>query len=262
MIKKYLIILLTVFVLSSNAIAGDDGELLLKKNSPSEVEDCFEGLNRATFAFNQALDKVIFKPVATAYRVLPSPVKSGVSNSLDNLSNVVTIPNNILQGEFKKAGVNTGRFVINTTLGILGIFDVAESIGFSQYEKEDFGQSFAKMGMGPGCYLVLPVLGPSTVRDAAGSVVNLVGGDAWYNVTVRNDTQHFEDMHYYTSKVVAGVDFRAKNYDEIDNLEKNSIDFYSSVKSLYLQDRQQKILNSKKIINTQNDSDWEEIDTQ
>ena len=262
MIKKYLIILLTIIGLNSNAIAGDDGELLLKKNNPSEVKDCFEGLNRATFAFNQALDKVIFKPVATAYRVLPSPVKSGVSNSLDNLSNVVTIPNNILQGEFKKAGVNTGRFVINTTLGILGIFDVAESIGFSQYEKEDFGQSFAKMGMGPGCYLVLPVLGPSTVRDAAGSVVNLVGGDAWYNVTVRNDTQHFEDMHYYTSKVVAGVDFRAKNYDEIDNLEKNSIDFYSSVKSLYLQDRQQKILNSKKIINTQNDSDWEEIDTQ
>ena len=262
MIKKYLIILLTIVGLNSNAIAGDDGELLLKKNNPSEVKDCFEGLNRATFAFNQALDKVIFKPVATAYRVLPSPVKSGVSNSLDNLSNVVTIPNNILQGEFKKAGVNTGRFVINTTLGILGIFDVAESIGFSQYEKEDFGQSFAKMGMGPGCYLVLPVLGPSTVRDAAGSVVNLVGGDAWYNVTVRNDTQHFEDMHYYTSKVVAGVDFRAKNYDEIDNLEKNSIDFYSSVKSLYLQDRQQKILNSKKIINTQNDSECEEIDTQ
>ena len=262
MIYRYLIILITVIGLNSKAIAGDDGQLLLKKNDPSEVKDCFEGLNRATFAFNQALDKVIFKPVATAYRVLPSPVKSGVSNSLDNLSNVVTIPNNILQGEFKKAGVNTGRFIINTTLGILGIFDVAEKVGFSEYEKEDFGQSFAKMGMGPGCYLVLPVLGPSTVRDAAGSVVNLAGGDAWYNVTVRNDTQHFEDMHYYTSKVMAGVDFRAKNFDEIDNLEKNSIDFYSSVKSLYLQDRQQKILNSKKIINTQNDSDWEEIDTQ
>ena len=262
MIYKYLIILLTIIGLNSKAIAGDDGQLLLKKNDPSEVKDCFEGLNRATFAFNQALDKVIFKPVATAYRVLPSPVKSGVSNSLENLSNVVTIPNNILQGEFKKAGVNTGRFVINTTLGILGIFDVAERIGFSEYEKEDFGQSFAKMGMGPGCYLVLPVLGPSTVRDAAGSVVNFAGGDAWYNVTVRNDTQHFEDMHYYTSKVMAGVDFRAKNFNEIDNLKKNSIDFYSSVKSLYLQDRQQKILNSKKIINTQNDSDWEEIDTQ
>tara|TARA_B100001173_G_C15956255_1_gene533571 strand:- start:329 stop:1117 length:789 start_codon:yes stop_codon:yes gene_type:complete len=262
MFKKYLIILLTIIGLSSNAIAGDDGELLLKKNDPSEIKDCFEGLNRATFAFNQALDKVIFKPVSTVYRILPSPVRSGVSNSLDNLSNVVTIPNNILQGEFKKAGANTGRFLINTTIGIFGLFDVAEMMGYSKYEKEDYGQSFAKMGMGPGCYLVLPVLGPSTVRDAAGSVVNLVGGDAWYNVTVRNDTQHFEDMHYYASKVIAGVDFRAKNYNEIENLEKNSIDFYSSVKSLYLQDRQQKILNTKKITNTQNDSDWEEIDTQ
>ncbi len=262
MFKKYLAILVAVIGLTSSAIAGSDGELILKKNNPSEVKDCFEGLNRATFAFNQALDKVIFKPVATVYRVLPSPVKSGVSNSLDNLSNVVTIPNNILQGEFKKAGVNTGRFVINTTIGILGLFDVAEKIGFSEYEKEDYGQSFAKMGVGPGCYLVLPVLGPSTVRDTAGSLVNFVGGDPWYNVTVKNETQHFDDVHYYSSKVIGGVDFRAKNYDEIENLNKNSIDFYSSVKSLYLQDRQQKILNSKKIINTQNDSDWEEIDTQ
>ena len=262
MLKKYLAILIAVIGLTSNSLAGSDGELLLKKNDPSDVKDCFEGLNRATFAFNQALDKVIFKPVATVYRILPSPVKSGVSNSLDNLSNVMTIPNNILQGEFKKAGVNTGRFVINTTIGILGLFDVAEKIGFSEYEKEDYGQSFAKMGMGPGCYLVLPVLGPSTARDTAGSLVNFVGGDPWYNVTVRNETRHFEDFHYYSSKAMAGVDFRAKNYDEIENLNKNSIDFYSSVKSLYLQDRQQKILNSKKITNTQNDSDWEEIDTQ
>jgi len=262
MFKKYLTILAIILGLTSNSIAGNDGELLLKKNDPSEIDDCFEGLNRATFAFNQALDKVVFKPVASVYRVLPSPVRSGVSNSLDNLSNVVTIPNNILQGEFKKAGVNTGRFIINTTIGILGIFDVAENIGFAEYEKEDYGQSFAKMGFGPGCYLVLPVLGPSTVRDTAGSFVNLIGGDAWYNVTVMNNTQHFEDAHYYTSRVMAGVDFRAKNFDEIENVQKNSIDFYSSVKSLYLQDRQQKILNSKKITNTQNDSDWEEIDTQ
>ena len=74
--------------------------LLLKKNKPSEVKDCFEKLNRATFAFNQALDGIIFKPVASVYRVLPSPVKTGVSNSLDNFSNLVTIPNNILQGDF------------------------------------------------------------------------------------------------------------------------------------------------------------------
>jgi len=91
-------------------------------------------------------------------------------------------------------------------------------------------------------------------------VTNFVGGDAWYNVTVRNDTQYFSDFDYYISKVYSGVDFRAKNYDSIENLEKNSIDFYASVKSLYLQDRQQKIVNTKAIVNTQNDSDWEEIE--
>ena len=95
MIKKFAIILITTLALTSNLQAGTDGELLLKKNEPSEVKECFENLNRATFAFNQALDGMIFKPIASAYKVLPSPVKSGVSNSLDNLSNLVTIPNNI-----------------------------------------------------------------------------------------------------------------------------------------------------------------------
>ena len=150
-------------------------------------------INRATFAFNQALDGVIFKPVASAYRILPSPVKTGVSNSLENISNLVTIPNNILQGELQKAGVNSGRFIINTTFGILGIFDVADYLGFPEYEKEDYGQSLAKMGVGPGCYLVLPVLGPSTVRDATASVANLVGGDAWYNVTEREKIRVYVD---------------------------------------------------------------------
>ncbi len=262
MFKKLLLVIISIVLLAFNANAGSDGELVLKKNQPAEVKDCFESLNRATFSFNQALDGVIFKPVASAYRVLPSPIKAGVSNSLDNLTTLVTIPNNILQGELKKAGLNSGRFIINTTVGILGLIDVAQYLGFPEYEKEDYGQSLATMGVGPGCYLVLPVLGPSTVRDATASVINLVGGDAWYNVTVNNDTQYFSDFDYYASRMTSGVDFRAKNYDAIENLEKNSVDFYASVKSLYLQDRQQKILNTNKIIETQDDSDWEEIETQ
>ena len=172
---------------------------------------------------------------------------------------MVTIPNNLLQGDFGVAGLNSGRFLINSTVGILGLIDVAQHLGMEDFVKEDYGQSFAKMGVGPGCYIVLPILGPSTVRDTFGSAVSLVGGDAWYNVTVRNDTQYFSDIDYYSSKITSGVDFRAKNYDSIENLEKNSLDFYASVKSLYLQDRQQKILNSKKITSTQDDSDWEEI---
>ena len=260
MLKKISIILITTFALVFNAHASSDGELILKKNEPAEIKECWEGFNRASFALNQGLDKIIFKPVASIYRNLPTPIKSGVSNSLDNLSNVVTIPNNILQGEFNKAGVNTGRFIINTTVGILGIIDVASLIGFEEYEKEDYGQTLAAHGVGPGCYVVLPVLGPSTTRDTVAKLVNFVGGDAWYNVTVNNDTQFFSDFDYYASRVTGGVDFRAKNYDSIENLEKNSIDFYASVKSLYLQDRQQKILNVKRVVDTQNDSDWEEIE--
>ena len=260
MFKKLILTFISVILIAFNVNAASDGELILKKNKPTEVKDCFENLNRATFAFNQVLDGVIFKPVASVYRKLPSPVKSGVGNSLDNLSNLVTIPNNILQGDLKKAGINTGRFVINTTVGILGLIDVAEYIGLSEYEKEDYGQSLAKLGVGPGCYLVLPVLGPSTVRDTAASFVNVLGGDAWYNVTVKNDTQHFSNIDYYSSRLTAGIDFRAKNYDSIENLEKNSLDFYASVKSLYLQDRQQKILNTNAVIDTQDDSAWEEIE--
>ena len=260
MIKKIVIILFTTFALTINVNASSDGDLLLKKNEPSEIKDCFEGFNRATFAFNQALDGIIFKPVASVYKKLPKPIKGGVSNSLDNLSNLVTIPNNLLQGDFTKAGANTGRFVINTTLGIFGLFDVAQYFGLTRNEKEDYGQSLAKLGVGPGCYVVLPVLGPSTARDTISSFANFTGGDPWYNVTVKNNTQYFRDVDYYSTKLTGGVDFRAKNYDSLDNLKNNSIDFYASVKSLYLQDRQQKILNSTQIIDTQDDSDWEEID--
>ena len=262
MFRKFILITISIFFLAFNANAGSDGELILKKNQPAEIKDCFENLNRATFAFNQVLDGIIFQPVASAYKVLPSPLKNGVSNSLSNLSTLVTVPNNILQGDVKKAGINSGRFIINSTIGILGFIDVAKHLGFPEYEKEDYGQSLATMGVGPGCYLVLPVLGPSTARDATASIANFVGGDAWYNVTVKNNTHYFTDFDYYASRVTAGVDFRAKNYDAIENLEKNSIDFYASVKSLYLQDRQQKILNTNKIIETQDDSDWEEIETQ
>ena len=261
MIKKiiYSSIIISSLTLSSLSIANEE---ILKKNDPSEIKDCHEGINRTIFAINKGLDNVVFEPVAKAYRVLPGSVRSGVSNSLNNLSNLVTIPNNILQGEYKKAGTNTGRFVINTTIGILGFIDVAEKIGFEEYEKEDYGQSLAMQGIGPGCYLVLPVLGPSTIRDTAGSLVNVLGGDAWYNVTVKNNTQHFEDSDYIVSRLATGIDFRAKNVESFDNLEKNAVDFYASVKSLYLQDRQQKILNSNGIIEAMDDSDWDDIENQ
>jgi len=260
--KKNLVIFTMFLLFTFNANAGTDGEKSLSKKNSEEVKDCFEGLNRATFAFNQSLDRIIFEPLSKGYRKLPSGIRMGAGNVVNNLSNLVTIPNNFLQGEFAKAGKNAARFSVNTTIGILGIFDAASELGFNKYEKEDYGQTFGSYGIGEGCYLVLPILGPSTARDTVGSIVGFSGGDPWYNVTVRNSTQHFNDSDYYISRATSGIDFRAKNIESFDSLEKNSLDFYASVRSLYLQDRKQKISNSNKTINTQNDSDWEEIENQ
>ncbi len=258
--KKFIVASIVTFMIASSAIAGTDGENSLSKKPPSQVKDCFEGLNRATFSLNQGLDKAIFKPVAKGYRKLPSSVRTGTSNVLINISSLLTIPNNILQGEFKKAGINTGRFIVNTTVGILGIFDVASKMDFPEYEKEDYGQTFGFWGIGEGCYVVLPVLGPSTVRDTFGSFVNLLGGDPYYNASTHGNNEYLSDSLYMKTKIMTGVDFRAKNLESIDNLEKNSMDFYASVRSLYLQDRQQKIANSNPTIEIMYEGDWEEID--
>ena len=262
--NKYLLTsFLTLFLIFS-ANAGSDGSNELSKNKPKNIKDCFETLNRGTFALNQGLDKVIFKPVAKAYRSLPSPVRTGTNNVLVNLSSLVTIPNNILQGELKTDGVNTGRFIINTTVGIFGLFDVATKMGFSEYEKEDYGQTLGVWGVGPGCYLVLPVLGPSTLRDTAGSFINIMGGDPYYNMSAHGNNEYLDKSDYMLTKTLTAVDFRAKNLETFDNLEKNSLDFYASVKSLYLQDRQRKIANTKPsaTIEILYEGDWEEIETQ
>ena len=260
--KKITIVLFLSIFLSVAANAGADGENSLSKNKPESVKDCFETVNRGIFAFNQFLDGVIFEPVARGYRYIPSPIRTGTGNAVSNLSNLVTVPNNLLQGEIKQAGVNTVRFVINTTVGILGIFDPAAVLGFEKEEKEDYGQTLGSWGVGPGCYLVLPVLGPSTVRDTFGLVGSTIaGGDPWYNVTVKNDTHYFTDFDYYGTRATSGIDFRAKNIESFESLEQNSLDFYASVRSLYLQDRQQKIANSKKVIDTMDDGDWEEIES-
>ena len=247
------------------AYAGSDGntELTVKNSTSSnDVKDCFEKINRGIFAFNQGLDKIVFKPLATGYRTLPGPFRSATSNVLSNISNVITVPNNLLQGQIKNASLNSLRFVINSTVGIFGVFDVASYYGIEKIDKEDYGQTLGYWGVPEGCYIVLPVLGPSTLRDSIGSFANFSGGDAWYNVTVANDTQHFNEADYYLSKVSAGVDFRAKNLDAFESLENNSIDLYASVRSLYLQDRKRKIKNLDETTETLNDDDWEEIDIQ
>ena len=259
--KKILVGLFIAFMLTTSVGADTDGENSLSKKS-KPVKDCFERLNRATFSLNMSLDKAIFEPIAKGYRSLPSPVRTGTSNALNNITSLITIPNNILQGDFKTAGINTGRFAVNTTVGVLGIFDVAEKMGFSEYEKEDYGQTLGKWGASAGCYVVIPVLGPSTVRDTVGSFLNVLGGDPYYNVSTHGNNEFLTKEVYMTTKIISGVDFRAKNLESIDNLEKNSMDFYASVRSLYLQDRQQKITNSNPTIEIMYEGDWEEVESQ
>ena len=161
MFRKLVFILVSLIILSLSANAGSDCELTLKKNlnqkNVDKTKDCFEKINRATFALNQGLDKAIIKPIAKGYRNLPNPIQKGTSNAVKNLSNLITIPNNILQGDIKLAFINTGRLVLNSTVGLLGTIDVANKIGFPKYEREDYGQTLGAWGIGPGCYVVLPV---------------------------------------------------------------------------------------------------------
>ena len=198
---------------------------------------------------------MIFKPVAGVYKSLPTPIKSGVGNSLENLSNIVTIPNNSAQENFR-AGLNTGRFIINTTIGILGLIDVAALIGLNEYEKEDYGQTLAVHGVGRDVTLFCQFRYEHCKRYSS-LVSEFYRWDAWYNVTVKMTLN--TELRLLCFKNNCRCWFE-KNYDSIENLKTNSIDFYASVKSLYLQDRQQRILNANTIVNTQNDSDWEEIE--
>ena len=264
MFRKLTITVFSIFLLALPANAGSDGELSLKnKDQSKEIKDCFEKLNRATFAFNQGLDKVVVKPLAESYRSLPDPIQRGTSNAVKNLSNLITIPNNVLQGDIKTAIVNTARLAINSTVGLLGTIDVANKMGFPKYEKEDYGQTLGAWGIGPGCYIVLPVLGPSTIRDTAGSFANVLGGDPWYNASVHGNNEFLSEGLFITSKALSGIDFRANNIESFENLETNSVDFYASIRSLYLQDRENKIKNNQRgniEVLYEDEQDWEEID--
>ena len=231
------------------------------------ANECFEKFSRGTLKFNQGLDKAIFKPIAKGYRTLPVPIRTGSSNFIENLRSLLTFSNNVLQGDLKGAGNTAGRFAINTTVGILGVFDPASKMGFEKKSREDFGQTLGVWGTETGCYFVLPVLGPTTARDALGMVGN-VFIDPVYQLTHGSETdiivgnENVGEHNYYVYKGTDAVDFRSKNIESIDSLEKNSIDFYASVKSLYLQNRAQKIANSPIADKGQDDSDWEEIDNQ
>ena len=269
MIRKFIsIVIFALFAQVSTLNAGTTGsEELTSSGSKDTVDECFEGVSRAMFKLNHGLDKVIFEPVAKGYRALPTPIRRATGNFTDNLRSLLTLSNNILQGDFRRAGNTAGRFAVNTTVGILGIFDPASKLGFEDQGKEDFGQTLGAWGSESGCYFVLPILGPTTTRDVIGLVGN-VFIDPVYQITHNTEIDNgvvgnstYSEHNYYYYRGTGAVDFRAKNIESFDSLEENSIDLYASLKSLYLQNRKQQISNSKSTVETQDDSDWEEIDT-
>ena len=218
--------------------------ILISTQSKAENE-CFEKTSRAIFKFNMAFDEIVLEPLAKGYNKLPNPIKSGTSNFTSNIGTLLSIPNNILQGNFKQLGHSIGSFALNTTVGIFGFLNPAEKIGLKPH-REDVGQTLGTYGVGPGCYFVLPVLGPTTARDSVGLFADTFL-DPFAHVTIRDKeilSTSGNHLDYYSVKITGAIDFRAENDSNIQSLEKNSLDFYSSLKSIYLQDRENKIKNS------------------
>ena len=218
---------------------------LFSISNAKSAEECFESTSRAIFKFNMALDDIVLEPIAKGYNKLPSPVKKGTSNFTSNIGTLLSIPNNILQGNFKQLGHSIGSFAINSTVGILGFFNPAEKIGLKPYQ-EDVGQTLGSYGIGTGCYFVLPVFGPTTVRGSIGMLADTFI-DPFAHVTLRENElfgASGNSLDYYSIKGTSTVDFRADNDKNFKSLEKNSLDLYSSLKSIYLQDRENKIHNS------------------
>ena len=230
--------------------------ILFPFNFASSTEECFEKTSRAIFKFNMALDEIILEPIAKGYNKLPNPVKKGTSNFTSNISTLLSIPNNVLQGNFKQLGHSVGSFAINTSIGILGFLNPAEKMGLKPH-KEDVGQTLGSYGIGPGCYFVLPFFGPTTARDSIGLLADTFV-DPFAHVTLREHEilgASGNSLDYYSIKATDVIDFRADNDKNFESLEKNSIDLYSTLKSIYLQDRENKIKNS-----IQDEDEWGSLD--
>lgn len=223
---RHFLILASLLFLVSCASAGQNPNDKL-------VSDPLEGLNRATFEFNYFLDGLLLKPLAALYRDLPPPaVREGFDNFLGNLDSPVTFANQVLQGSVDEASNTLLRFVINSTVGIAGLVDVAGQWGIHSH-REDFGQTLASWGAEEGPYIVWPVFGPSNVRDTAGTVADFFMDPLRYILLVKND----EPEWYFARGAAKAVSARARTIAPLDDIEENSVDFYASIRSLYKQRR-------------------------
>lgn len=194
--------------------------------------DPFENTNREIFAFNQGVDRTILVPVAKTYRtVLPKPVRQSVHDFLTNLNSPVVFANDVLQGQMRLAAQTVGRFAVNTTIGVGGMFDVASRIGIP-YHNNDLGVTLAVWGFDPGPYIMLPVLGPSNPRDLIGQV-----GDSFADPGDYVASQHHMLWAAFARATTAGIDTRSRNIESLAEIQRTSLDFYATIRSLYRQRR-------------------------
>jgi phospholipid-binding lipoprotein MlaA len=199
--------------------------------------DPYEPTNRAIFKMNTAIDNAVAKPVAKFYnRAVPVPVRDSIHNALTNLDKPVVFGNDILQGEGTRAGETLERFTLNSTLGVAGLIDVATVFGVPDHS-EDFGQTLGVWGVCEGPYLMIPFMGPDPPRDLAGDVADIFMDPLTYIKF------HGSDTWYAVRSGVAVLDLRARNVDTVDQIERTSIDFYATTRSLYRQYRNAEIRN-------------------
>lgn len=210
--------------------------LILSGCATQANKDPLEGMNRGVYKFNQVTDKAVIKPIAKGYKAItPSPIRTGVNNFFSNLGMVTTVVNDLLQLKFAHAFTDAGRFVINTTFGIAGFIDVA-SMDKIEKRKEDFGQTLGYWGLGSGPYLVLPFLGPSSVRDTTGLAVDTATSDP---ITY---THNIGEIRLHNQlRAAQFIDKRTELLTATDLVDDASLDPYAFTRDAYLQRRASQI---------------------
>lgn len=228
--------LLSTGILAGCASAPADPQA---KADYDAVNDPLEPVNRAMFEFHNVIDDLLLKPVAFFYStIVPPPIQTGIRSALLNLKSPIFLANDLLQGETGRAGDTVSRFAINSTIGVLGVYDAADKWFGIPPHTEDFGQTLAVWGSGEGPYLFVPILGPSNPRDLTGFVVDSVADPLnWY---LRNTDR---DEWIFARAAATGIDARAQLLETLDNLEKTSLDYYVTLRTVYRQRRADEIAN-------------------
>jgi phospholipid-binding lipoprotein MlaA len=227
------LVLLSTLVLSGCATSPNNAQSEVVETE--DFNDPFEDANRAIFDFNQKVDRNVLVPVAKAYRtVLPDPVRDSLRDFLRNLREPLIFANNALQGDFEGAGETFARFTLNSTLGVGGLIDVAGRWGQLPYHEEDLGVTFGVWGIPEGPYLVVPLLGPSDPRDLVGQTAEGFGDPFNRLVTGNPYTLYWIP---FVRGGVSGIDQRSRYIETLADIERTSLDYYATIRSLYRQRR-------------------------